>query len=199
MRRKVEWEKQDIVAFALRMPDVLSTLFAVRDGNDAADSAESAASITKVAEQDASVVLPYAAFVVRGIDSPVKQVRWESLATLALLARHDPSLVGPLLSRLRDIIEHDGSVIARDKAIDALVAYGASAPDAARQVLPPLESALDSWSGKHVARILRGFVEIVPVIPEERDRLHVTAMRYADADRPSERTAAKRLLAAMKE
>jgi hypothetical protein len=152
---RTEAANRDMVELALRIPDLVATLFAVRDGDDPVAAADSADTITKVAARDPGVIRPYQAFVVRGLDAAGTQVRWESLATLALLATDDPSIVEPLLPRLRELIERDASVIVRDRAIDALTAYGVTSTEAARRVLPILEAALDLWNGKHAARSLR--------------------------------------------
>lgn len=189
---------RDMVELALRIPDLLATLFAVRDGDDRAVAADSADTITKVAERDPRVVLPYRAYVVRGLDSPIKQVRWESLTTLVLLAGIDPGVVEPLVSHLQEVIEQDQSVIARDRAIDALASFGRSSPVAAGTVMPILIGAVDAWGGKHAARALRALSDLAPLVPEAREQLLAVAEEWRGSSRPSVQQAAKRLMAGVR-
>ncbi len=196
---RTEAANRDMVELALRIPDLVATLFAVRDGDDPVAVADCADTITKIAARDPEVIQQYQAFVVRGLDAAGTQVRWESLASLALLANDDPSIVEPLLPRLRELIERDTSVIVRDRAIDALTAYGVSSPMAARQVLPILEAAIELWNGKHAARALRSLCNLAPVLPHAGQTLRQLALTYADADRPSVRAAARHLLKAVEE
>jgi hypothetical protein len=190
---RTEAANRDMVELALRIPDLLATLFAVRDGDDRAVAADSADTITKVAQRDPRVVLPYRAYVVHGLDSAIKQVRWESLTTLALLAAIEPGIVAPLVARLDGIVAEDASVIARDRAIDALASYGRSSPEAAHHVVPVLIAAVGRWNGKHAARALRSLQELGPLVPDMHPALRVIAAEQATSHRPSVRTAAKRL------
>jgi hypothetical protein len=176
-RRKVEVDLA-LVEHALRIPDVLSTLFAVRDGDDRMAASESAVAITQVAAQRPDVVWPYRDAVVRGMRSPYDRVRRESIDTLTHLFHVDPIAISANLPRLSYLLKHDPDLVVRNHAIDAVVTYGSLTTSAGRRVLPILMRAVESWNGKNAPRAMKGLLRILPALHDDFPSIHALAERH---------------------
>lgn len=183
-RRKVEADPA-IVEHALRIPDVLATLFAVRDGDDRMEASESAVAITQVAAQRPELVWPYRDVVVRGMKSRYDRVRRESIDTLTQLFRVDPVAISSNLPRLSYVLKHDPDLVVRNHAIDALVVYGSLTTSAGRRVYPILMRAVESWDGKNAPRALKGLLRLLSALQDDYPAIRAMAERYENDSRYS--------------
>ena len=174
-----------LVEQALEIPDVLATLFAVRDGDELTAASESAVTITKVADWDPEVVWPYLNVVIRGMKSPYDRVRRESIDTLMHLFWVDPSAISAHLPQLSYVIKHDPDLVVRNHAIDAVNTYGSLSFSTARRVLPILLRAAESRDGKHAARAMGGILENLPALRGDFPAINALARRYEHDRRSS--------------
>ena len=114
---------------------------------------------TMTAEVQPGTVAAYVPRLIPLLGSKNTRVRWESTHTLALVARHAPEALAPILPSLTSAIGRDTSVIVRDYSILALGEYAATGTTAARAVFPHLVDALKVWEGDHAALALEGLAK----------------------------------------
>jgi hypothetical protein len=150
--------------------------------------------LAEVADSRPDLVAPHGGTLVPLLDHPKKRIRWETMRVLALIAGQRPDLVGPLLPRLMATIAADTSVIARDKATDAVASYAGSSPAAAHEAMPYLIEILSLANGRFASRALHGLRLAVIAAPDLAGRLSPIADQYLDHHRGVARTAAKRLV-----
>jgi hypothetical protein len=117
---------------------------------------------------------------------------------LALVATLDPRVIASLLPRLDEIIRLDGSVIARDYAVDAVGNYAGTNLSAARAAYPLLVDALTVYKGRQAGHALMGLAKAVAADPGLRNELGPIGERFADNESGVVRKAAKTLIKAIK-
>jgi hypothetical protein len=178
------------------MQEIAGALTNALTGKNAALLGDCAEVFTEVAKEKPGLVAPYAGTLVALIVHPTTRVRWEAMHALALTAAAAPRTVAPLLPRLRDIIQHDASVIVRDYAVDAVGSYAGTGAAAAKAAFPILVEALAAWKGKQAGHALNGLLEAARVTPGRAPELRAIAERYLEGGTGVMRKAAKALLKA---
>lgn len=178
----------------LEKPALLAEIAVGLSGPDEKLAGDCAEVMTKVAERRPLLVTPYAAVLVRALESRNTRVRWEAMHAIAEIAQFVPTTVEALLPRLRQAIVEDRSVIVRDHAVKALGAYAGTGPVAAVSVLPLLEIALTAWEGKQAAHALAGLLMAGYRAPALADEIVAAARRFEADTRPSVRKAVGRIL-----
>lgn len=193
-RDRTEYHNRKAALECLEDPDLLEEIAeGLRSGNPAlmADCAEVMA---MVAEDQPEWVAAYDRQIAALVKHPKTKVRWEAVHALARIARYAPETVEGLLPVLAEIIRADGSVIARDYAVQAVGNYAAAGKDAAEKSYPLLVSALTVWDGKQAHHALDGLAKAASHLPGRREELLGFADRYAGSPRGVVRKAAKGLL-----
>jgi hypothetical protein len=165
---------------------------------DAALVGDCAEVLTEVARENPDLVARYAADLAPLVNHATTRVRWEAMHALALVATRDPRVIASLLPRLDEIIRLDGSVIARDYAVDAVGNYAGTNREAARAAYPLLMDALTVYNGRQAGHALAGLAKAVAADPGLRDELSPVYGRFADSARGVVRKAARTLMKAMK-
>jgi hypothetical protein len=185
-----------VSAECLAQPALLDEVVGGLASKDAALAGDCAEVFTEVAKAEPGLVVPYAEALSALLTHRHTRVRWEAMHALALVAAGAPEVITSLLSRLRDIIRRDSSVIVRDYAVDALGNYAKTSKEAAEAAHPVLVEALTLWSGKQAARALSGLANVVSAIPSLSDELRVVAAEYENNGCGVVRKAAKVLIRA---
>jgi hypothetical protein len=180
----------------LKRPALLEEIAQGLEGKNARLAGDCAEVMTKVAERDPGLVVPFAGRLLPMLEHKNGRVRWESAHALGLTAALVPDLVARALPRLARFIREDESVIVRDYLIDAVSAWGATGHAPAVKSLPVLLDALDEWKAKHAARILGALAPITRAAPELTPRARDLAQGFADHERTGVRKAAKAMLKA---
>jgi hypothetical protein len=152
-----------------------------------------------VARENPGLVARYAMELAPLVNHATTRVRWEAMHALALVATMDPRVIASLLPRLDEIIRLDGSVIARDYAVDAVGNYAGTAVTAARAAYPLLVDALTVYNGKQAGHALAGLARAVAADPGLRTELDPIVERYTESDRGVVRKAARALKKAIEE
>ncbi len=183
-----------LAARCVNTPAIIEQVVAGLTYPDPAIIADCADVLADVAQSRPDLVTPHGDAVVPLLDHPANKVRWQAMQIVALIASRRPDLVGPLLPRLMATIEADTSVIARDKATDAIASFAGTSPDAALEATPYLLEVLTIANGRFASRALHGLRLAVSAAPELADRLLPIANEHLDHHRGVARTAAKRLL-----
>jgi hypothetical protein len=191
---RTEAANRAVAALCLDQPALLAEIAGALNEPDAALVGDCAEVLTKVAEQNAGLVAPYAEQLVPLLDHATTRVRWEAMHALALVAALQPRLIARLLPSLRDKLHHDRSTIVRDYAVEALSVYAGAGKAAAEKAFPLLKEALTVWDGKHAARALRGLARVAERAPRHAAAIRALAYDHLSAGRAVTRTAAKAVL-----
>lgn len=187
-----------LAARCLASPELIEQVMTGLGQADPAIIADSAGALATVAEARPDLVAPHADRLIPLLDHATSKVRWQAMQALALVAGHRPDLIGPLLPRLMATVEADSSVIARDKAVDAIATYAGTSPAAAHEAIPYLSAILPIANGRFASRALRGLRLAVIAAPNLTDRLAPVASQHLDHHRGVARAEAKRLLRQIK-
>ncbi|WP_025026836.1 hypothetical protein [Caldalkalibacillus mannanilyticus] len=149
---------------------------------------------TKIAEKNSQIVLPFVDFLFPLLQNKTTRARWEAMHTISIIAADVPEMLNSHLDKLEEIIRQDSSTIVRDYAIDALNYFSLRGEQEAQTVYPLLIEALDLWDGKHRGRILRGFMNILSVVPELACEIKEVAQKYTEYKKGVVRKAAQALI-----
>ena len=185
-------------ARCLKEPALLDEIAQGLMEQDAVLVGDCAEVLTEVAGERPDLVARYAKDLAPLVSHATTRVRWEAMHALALVATRDPRVIASLLPRLDEIIRLDGSVIARDYAVDAVGNYAGTHMQAARDAYPLLMDALTVYNGKQAGHALAGLAKAVAVYPGLRGELGPVCERFADSTSGVVRKAAKTLMKAMK-
>ncbi len=186
-----------VAARCLKEPALLEEIAEGLKGQDAALVGDCAEVLTEVAGQKPELAARYATDLAPLVNHATTRVRWEAMHALALVATRDPRVIACLLPRLDEIIRLDGSVIARDYAVDAVGNYAGTNSSAARAAYPLLVDALTVYNGRQAGHALMGLARAVAADPGLRDELAPIGERFADSGNGGVRRAARALIKAM--
>ena len=182
-----------LVERCLATPGLIEQVAAGLGQASAAIIPDCAGVLTTVAKSRPDLVAPHAERLVPLLHHKTSKVRWQAMQALAQVAGHRPELIAPLLPCLMATVEADASIIARDKATDAIAAYAGTSPSAAHEATPYLVKILSIANGRFASRALHGLRLAVISAPDLADQVAPIADKYLDHHRGVARTAAKRL------
>ena len=194
---RTEAANRAVAELCLRHPELLKDIADALSSNNPPLVGDCAEVITKVAEADPGMVVPYAEKLVPLLGHSATRVRWEAMHALALVAGLVPKLITRLLPQLHVKLHDDNSTIVRDYIVEALGGYAGSGPAAANKAFPLLAEALTVWNGKHAARALNGLARVAEKAPQHQPAIRTLAYAQLGAGRGVARKAAKAMLKSM--
>ena len=194
LSERTEAANRAVAAECLKHPEHLQEIAGALGEANAALVGDCAEVLTKVAEQDPTLVAPYAEKLAALLDHKTTRVRWEAMHALALVAGRTPRLIGKLLPQLHLTLRTDASTIVRDYVVEALGSFAAASPAAADRAFPLLAEAISVWQGKHAARALTGLARVAEKAPQHAPAIRTLAYAQLGAGRGVTRKAAKSLL-----
>ncbi|NJD60469.1 MAG: hypothetical protein C3F13_18155 [Anaerolineales bacterium] len=186
-----------VVGLCLEDPILLKEINLGLAEDDPALLGDCAEVITKVAETDPALVVPYAAALSVLLLHPNTRVRWEATHAIALIAGLVPAMLSALMPILVRMLREDQSVIVRDHAVDALGNYAATGAHASECVYPYLLEGLTLWDGKQAGHALHGLAKAAHYLPARQAELIEIANIYSYSDRPVIAKSAKELFKAV--
>lgn len=194
---KTEEGNRNVAKECLQNPILLNEIGAGLTGKNAALIGDCAEVFTKVAEENPTLVVPYAELLQGLLEHKTTRVRWEAMHAMALMATNIPNQISTLLTQLKEIIHSDKSTIVRDYAIDTVCNYVNVGKPEADEVFPLLKEALHLWEGKHRARVLNGLLNVSNQSPEHILEIRGIAEEYLEDNRGVVKKAAKALIKAI--
>ena len=194
---RTEAANRAVAAQCLRQPELLKDIAGALADANAALVGDCAEVLTKVAEVDPGLIVPYVEKLVPLLGHATTRVRWEAMHALALAAGLAPRLITRLLPQLQERLRQDSSTIVRDYAVEALGGYAGSGRAAADRAFPLLAEAMTAWLGKHAARALNSLARVAQQAPQHEPAIHAMAYAQLGAGRGVTRKAAKALLKTM--
>ncbi len=194
---RTEAANRAVAAQCLRKPELLKDIADALTDANAALMGDCAEVLTKVAEVDPGLIVPYVERLVPLLGHGTTRVRWEAMHALALAAGLVPRLITRLLPQLQENLRKDSSTIVRDYVVEALGGYAGSGQAAAAKAFPLLAEALTVWGGKHAARALNGLARVAEQAPWHEPAIRTMAYEQLGSGRGVTRKAAKALLKTM--
>ncbi|MBD2870334.1 hypothetical protein [Paenibacillus arenilitoris] len=150
--------------------------------------------MTKVAERQPQLVVPYADELLAKLNHRAAKVRWEAAHALALIAPLVPAAVIGALPVLRQMLSSDASIVVRDYTIEMIACAAKAGEDEARTVFPLLQEALTVWEGRHRGLVLKGLVHVSASAPGLRPEISNIAAAYAADAKTAVAKSAKALM-----
>ncbi len=159
--------------------------------------ADCAEVMTMVSEQNPELVAPFARELAALITTKNKRARWEATHALANVARLKPEIIAENFVKIESALFYDDSVIVRDYSIEILVNYALSDEQNMRKSVNILLRALSFWKERHAGRILVGLSKIALLSKEFAQDFLTVAKEFENSEKPSVKTAARKLLRAI--
>jgi hypothetical protein len=194
---KTEEGNRNVAKECLENPGLLKEIGDGLTGENAALLGDCAEVFTKVAEENPTLVVPYAEPLIRLLEHKTTRVRWEAMHAIALTATLIPNHFSNLFPQLKKIIHSDKSTIVRDYAIDTVCNYANVGNSEADIAFPILKEALYLWEGKHRARVLNGLLNVSNQSPEHILEIRGIAEEYLEDHKGVVKKAAKALIKAI--
>ena len=192
-----EYSNHKVVVQCLEDPDLLDEIAKGLKLPDAALVGDCAEVMTKVAEENPELVVPYTEALSALLLHKSTRVRWEATQALSRVASFTPVTIAPLLPILMDKIRTDASVIVRDYATDTIANYASTDSAAAESAYPLLKETLTLWNGKQAGHALHGLAQLARLVPKFQGELRQIAEDYSHSSRGVVRKAAKALAKAL--
>jgi hypothetical protein len=158
IREKTEEGNRNVARECLQTPFLLEEIALGLTGKDPAIQGDCAEVMTKVAEVDPKLIIPYTEPLINLLTHKTTRVRWEAMHAIALTSSLIPERLSNLLPGLASLIQNDNSTIVRDYAIETISQYASLGRAEAERAFPILKEALHLWEGKHRARVLNGLL-----------------------------------------
>jgi hypothetical protein len=191
---RTQESNERVAALCLDNPDALADiaqgLSQPKKSKLAADCAEV---MTKVAERQPQLILPYAEELFGLLSHKTAKVRWEAAHALAFAASLIPSRIIASLPELRQLVASDASTIVRDYTIDMIANAAKTGAEEARYSLPALQEALSAWDGKHRGRVLQALIPLAAVAPDLAAELMSAAEAHIGDPKAAVQKAANKL------
>ena len=178
-------------------PSLLTDIASGLQSGDAALIGDCAEVMTMVSETHPEWITPYFKYLGGLLTHKKPRVRWESMHALANLAPVSPGSIQPLLPVIRQIINDDKSIIARDYAVIALSGYAKTSPQAAMEVYPLLKEAMHVFEGRHAHHAMRGIEFMAIFHPDKIEEILILIQPFEDHKRGVIRKTAKKLIQAL--
>lgn len=194
---KTEEGNRNVAKECLQDPTQLKEIGECLKGKNAALLGDCAEVLTKVAEENPVLVVPFAEQLQGLLEYKTTRVRWEAMHAIALMATHIPNQISTLLPQLKEIIHSDKSTIVRDYAVDTVCNYANVGKSEADVVFPLLKEALHLWEGKYRARVLNGLLNVSNQSPEYTLEIRGIAEEYIEDNKGVVKKAAKSLIKAI--
>jgi hypothetical protein len=174
-----------------------SLLDEIRYGLNSTDdvlSGDCAEVMTKVAEENPALIVPFVDDLIAGLSRKKARVRWESIHALALIADRIPDKIGPLLERIDDLIHQDQSVVVQHYSVVTLGNYASAGNEESQNAFPYLKKAVFAWDGKFAAHAIEGLIHVTYFSDFHDTELSQIAIQFIDHRRVTIRQAARNLM-----
>jgi hypothetical protein len=149
--------------------------------------------VEQVAVKRPDLVAPHVPRLLPALGLPERQTRWMVIHTLGLCAALNPELALQALPKAQQFLEGESGAGLWGATIKYLGDLGALSRENAGLVYPLLQYALDAIP-RQARWVLEAFARIVDrTAGETRAQIAQYAEAYADDERPSVRTVARRL------
>jgi hypothetical protein len=140
------------------------------------------------------MAIPYIDKLIKAIDFPEPQTKWESIQTLGNIAVKDPTLIEVAIPQICEFV-NSKSVCVHCGAVGALGQIGEKTEEYALQVLPYVEHALEIYATSNATGfVIDALGKIGKNKKEIASRIIPSLLPFLDDSRPSVSKKAKKVL-----
>jgi hypothetical protein len=140
-------DKADLATRALTDPALLQEIIDALAGEERRARQAAASVVSRVAEQDATLLKPYAGELADALHRPESQTRWEVLDTFEKLVSVDARLVDKALGGAETALHDEESGVVRLAAFRLLCSYAATTAHRSDRVWPLIDEAIRCYHG----------------------------------------------------
>ena len=192
-----EESNKKVVEQCFKNPSLLQDIAKELQNENTALVGDCAEVMTKVAEVNPELVIPYAKELTPLLDHKNTRARWEAMHAIALIASLIPNEISKILSNLHRISLSDSSTIVRDYSVIAVSNYAKTSKKAAEEALVILKRILEVWKEKQAARVLKGLQNAAETNPSLTEEVLSLARPFENSSKGTVKKAAKDLLKAL--
>ncbi|HOF33921.1 MAG TPA: hypothetical protein PK624_08990 [Spirochaetota bacterium] len=166
---RTEESNKAVAAECLKQPDLLEDIESGLLSDDAKLAADCAEVMTNVAMENPRLIVPFAKTLFETMNHKNSKTKWEAVHSVSLIAEFIPSAVANNLSLISNLMFGDKSVIVRDYSTDIIANFAGVGKDEAEKAFPLLRKMLYEYEGKHAGHALKGLMNVVCKLPEEKN------------------------------
>lgn len=108
---------------------------------------KAASTIALIAQQDASVLLPFADDIASGLTKPEAQTRWEVLHTLDYMGKAGQRYGEEVLAAAEDALYDEMNGVVREAAFHFFCGYGSASVENSEKVWTQIDEAIQCYHG----------------------------------------------------
>ncbi len=166
---RTEESNKAVAAECLKQPDLLEDIESGLLSDDAKLAADCAEVMTNVAMENPRLIVPFAKALFETMNHKNSKAKWEAVHSLSLIAVFIPNEVSDNLNHISNLMFGDKSVIVRDYSTDIIANFAGVGKYEAEKAYPLLRKMLYEYEGKHAGHALKGLMNVVCKLPEEKN------------------------------
>ncbi|MBP8083193.1 MAG: hypothetical protein KAZ87_08345 [Spirochaetes bacterium] len=136
---------------------------------DAKLAADCAEVMTNVGINNPRMLVPFADVLLKTITHKNSKAKWEAVHSVSLIAGYIPDNILNNLPVISSLMLNDKSVIVRDYSTDIIANYAGVGKAEAERAYPMLKEMLYRYEGKHAGHALKGLMNVVRILPDEKN------------------------------
>lgn len=140
-------DREDTAKLACSDAETLEELIELFGGSSRIKRQKAASTLSLVAEQDASILLPYAEDISEGLSRPEAQTRWETLNILDLMGKAGQRYDNDVIAAAEDALYDEDNGIVREAAFRFFCGYGGASESNSVEVWPLIDEAIQCYHG----------------------------------------------------
>lgn len=166
---RTEESNKAVAAECLKKPVLLKEIESGLLSDDAKLAADCAEVMTNVALKNPILLVPFAGVLLKTITHKNSKAKWEAVHSVSLIAEFIPDDISHNLSVISSLMFDDKSVIVRDYSTDIIGNFAGVGKTEAEKAYPLLREMLYKYEGKHAGHALKGLINVVRLLPEEKN------------------------------
>lgn len=140
-------QREQLAHMAVSNGDILEEVVEQLAGTSRIKRQKAASVIALIADEDASVLLPYAEDISAGLGYPEAQTRWEVLHALDCMGHAGQRYDEDVIAAAEDALYDESSGVVREAAFRFFCGYGAASPENSDEVWPLIDEAIQCYHG----------------------------------------------------
>lgn len=177
---RTEESNKAVAAECLKKPVLLKEIESGLLSDDAKLAADCAEVMTNVAIKNPILLVPFAGVLHKTITHKNSKAKWEAVHSVSLIAEFIPDDISHNLSVISSLMFDDKSVIVRDYSTDIIGNFAGVGKTEAEKAYPLLREMLYRYEGKHAGHALKGLINVVRLMPEEKNVIAGIAQEFFD-------------------
>lgn len=139
--------REELAHAAAKNEETLAEVVNELGGTSRVKRQKAASVIALVADEDASVLLPFAEDISAALGYPEAQTRWEVLHALDCMGKAGQRYDDDVIAAAEDALYDESNGIVREAAFRFFCGYGAASPSNSDEVWPLIDEAIQCYHG----------------------------------------------------